>query len=260
MFVQHVLAVLKTDGLARPSCRTASSSAAARRGTSARASSRTDRLEAVIGLASNLFSAPASRPASWCCAAPARVVPTARARCCSSTPTASSPQVGRRTSWTRSTSRRSSPPTRTTRTITGFARVVAVEELAENDFNLNIRRYVDNTPPPEPQDVRAHLHGGDARRGGQAHAADSPRTASSVAELFAPVRTSRATCVSRQSGWESPGVRNPGDDRGERDELSEAFDEWWDRHVKHIIELSGHGPRQGNGHSRATCWSLSFPR
>ena len=28
------------------------------------------------------------------------------------------------------------------------------------DFNCNIRRYVDNAPPPEPHDVRAHLHGG----------------------------------------------------------------------------------------------------
>lgn len=42
----------------------------------------------------------------------------------------------------------------------GFARVVSVDELAENDFNCNIRRYADNTPPPEPHDVRAHLHGG----------------------------------------------------------------------------------------------------
>ena len=41
-----------------------------------------------------------------------------------------------------------------------FARVVSREELAENDDNLNIRRYIDTTPPPEPQDVRAHLHGG----------------------------------------------------------------------------------------------------
>ena len=41
-----------------------------------------------------------------------------------------------------------------------FARVVSREDLAENDDNLNIRRYVDTTPPPEPQDVRAHLHGG----------------------------------------------------------------------------------------------------
>ncbi|MGH8774423.1 MAG: N-6 DNA methylase [Jiangellaceae bacterium] len=41
-----------------------------------------------------------------------------------------------------------------------FARVVSREELAESDDNLNIRRYVDTTPEPEPQDVRAHLHGG----------------------------------------------------------------------------------------------------
>lgn len=30
----------------------------------------------------------------------------------------------------------------------------------ENDTNLNIRRYVDNTPPQEPHDVRAHMLGG----------------------------------------------------------------------------------------------------
>ena len=29
-----------------------------------------------------------------------------------------------------------------------------------NDYSLNIRRYADNSPPPEPHDVRAHLHGG----------------------------------------------------------------------------------------------------
>lgn len=44
--------------------------------------------------------------------------------------------------------------------VPGFARVVRRSELAENDDNLNIRRYVDTTPEPEPQDVRAHLHGG----------------------------------------------------------------------------------------------------
>jgi type I restriction enzyme M protein len=38
--------------------------------------------------------------------------------------------------------------------------VVAIEELATNDYNLNIRRYADNAPPPEPHDVRAHLVGG----------------------------------------------------------------------------------------------------
>lgn len=45
--------------------------------------------------------------------------------------------------------------------IPGYARVVPLAEIATaNDFNLNIRRYVDNSPPPEPHDVRAHLLGG----------------------------------------------------------------------------------------------------
>jgi type I restriction enzyme M protein len=45
-------------------------------------------------------------------------------------------------------------------TLDGFSRLVTLEEIAANDHNLNIRRYVDNAPPPEPQDVRAHLLGG----------------------------------------------------------------------------------------------------
>jgi type I restriction enzyme M protein len=44
--------------------------------------------------------------------------------------------------------------------IPGFAAIVSREQLAENDYNLNVRRYADNTPPPEPHDVRAHLNGG----------------------------------------------------------------------------------------------------
>ncbi len=36
-----------------------------------------------------------------------------------------------------------------------------VEKVAgRHDYNLNIRRYVDNTPEPEPEDVQAHLIGG----------------------------------------------------------------------------------------------------
>ena len=44
--------------------------------------------------------------------------------------------------------------------VPAYARRVPVEEIAAEDFNCNIRRYVDNAPPPEPHDVRAHLHGG----------------------------------------------------------------------------------------------------
>ena len=41
-----------------------------------------------------------------------------------------------------------------------YSRSVPVEELEQEEYNLNIRRYVDNSPPPEPHDVRAHLSGG----------------------------------------------------------------------------------------------------
>ena len=38
-----------------------------------------------------------------------------------------------------------------------YSRLVDIREIEENDFNLNIRRYVDNSPDPEIEDVHAHL-------------------------------------------------------------------------------------------------------
>ncbi|MEA5623510.1 N-6 DNA methylase [Nostoc sp. UHCC 0251] len=45
-----------------------------------------------------------------------------------------------------------------------YSRLVDIAEIAGNDWNLNVRRYVDNTPEPEPEDVRAHLLGGIPKR------------------------------------------------------------------------------------------------
>jgi len=42
-----------------------------------------------------------------------------------------------------------------------YSRLVDTSEIVDkHDYNLNIRRYVDNTPEPEPEDVQAHLIGG----------------------------------------------------------------------------------------------------
>ncbi len=47
------------------------------------------------------------------------------------------------------------------REIPKYSRLVDFAEISEShDYNLNIRRYVDNTPDPEPEDVQAHLIGG----------------------------------------------------------------------------------------------------
>jgi type I restriction enzyme M protein len=41
-----------------------------------------------------------------------------------------------------------------------YSRLVDIKEIEENDFNLNIRRYVDNSPEPEIEHVHYHLLGG----------------------------------------------------------------------------------------------------
>lgn len=44
--------------------------------------------------------------------------------------------------------------------VPAYSRIVPNAEIAAEDYNCNIRRYVDNAPSPEPHDVRAHIHGG----------------------------------------------------------------------------------------------------
>lgn len=44
--------------------------------------------------------------------------------------------------------------------LTKYSRVIDLTEITTENYNLNIRRYVDNSPDVEPQDVSAHLNGG----------------------------------------------------------------------------------------------------
>jgi type I restriction enzyme M protein len=41
-----------------------------------------------------------------------------------------------------------------------YSRLVKLKDIEDEDYNLNIRRYVDNSPEAEPQNVKAHLNGG----------------------------------------------------------------------------------------------------
>ena len=41
-----------------------------------------------------------------------------------------------------------------------YSKVVPIDEIRENDYNLNIRRYADTSRPPEQFDVKAILNGG----------------------------------------------------------------------------------------------------
>ncbi len=123
--------------------------------------------------------------------------------------------------------------------VPGYATVVTREQLAENDYNLNIRRYADNAPTPEPHDVRAHLVGGvpvaevEAKRDPfQAHGFDPaaifvPRDNKYLD--FAPTLTERRQIKAIVEA--DPGVQ------AQETRLHEAFTAWWDANEAHLRAL-----------------------
>jgi len=130
------------------------------------------------------------------------------------------------------------------RTIPGFARVVPFEELAENNYNLNIRRYVDNTPAPEPQDVRAHLYGGVPISEIKERAGRFAAFGIDVEGSLFRKRAGDTEYVdfleegeSGQEGYEATAARIPGLAEERERVLAEAFEEWWEEHRARIVEL-----------------------
>jgi type I restriction enzyme M protein len=70
-----------------------------------------------------------------------------------------------------------------------YSRLVNKAEIVEkHDYNLNIRRYVDNTPDPEPEDVQAHLIGGVPEAEVDARKSDFAKFGVAAAALFQPER------------------------------------------------------------------------
>ena len=76
------------------------------------------------------------------------------------------------------------------REIPKYSRVVDRSEIIEtHNYNLNIRRYVDNTPDPELEDVQAHLIGGIPESEIEAQHVNLARFGVKTTLLFQPERT-----------------------------------------------------------------------
>jgi len=123
--------------------------------------------------------------------------------------------------------------------IPGFAAVVTHDDLKENDYNLNIRRYADNAPPPEPHDVRAHMLGGIPRAEVtakqslfQAHGF-KPETVFIERDSkyldFGPAIASKADIKTMIEA--DPAVKQ------RENALSVAFEAWWNTNRERIIAL-----------------------
>jgi type I restriction enzyme M protein len=134
--------------------------------------------------------------------------------------------------------------------IPGYARRVPVEEIEGEDFNCNIRRYVDNAPPPEPHDVRAHLHGGVPKR--EIDALEhfwtnypdlrtrcfQPRPGSSAYLDFTPEVTDRRALADIVNGDKSVVAAH--------EAFLKTLENWWEKHLPGIEALAPSNGKKGN--------------
>lgn len=127
------------------------------------------------------------------------------------------------------------------RAIDGFSAIVDNATLKANDYNLNIRRYADNAPPPEPHDVRAHLVGGIPK----AEVADKASLFSAHGLNPMDLLVERDTkyfdfapALDTRQALKSTIETNAGLVAKEA-AIRAAFEQWWQSHSARITALSG---------------------
>jgi type I restriction enzyme M protein len=125
--------------------------------------------------------------------------------------------------------------------VPGFSTIVPTATLRDNDYNLNIRRYADNAPPPEPHDVRAHLLGGVPKAEIQAKAALFAAHGLDPLALFVERDASyfnfRPELATRQAL--KPAVETNAGLVAREQAVRDAFDAWWQAHSPRITDLAG---------------------
>lgn len=127
------------------------------------------------------------------------------------------------------------------RAIDGFSAIVDNATLKTNDYNLNIRRYADNAPPPEPHDVRAHLVGGIPK----AEVADKANLFSAhglnpmdlLVERDAKYYDFAPALDTRQAL--KPTIETNTGLVAKETAIRAAFEQWWQDHSARITALSG---------------------
>lgn len=129
-------------------------------------------------------------------------------------------------------------------TIPGYSRLVPFDEIARNDFNLNIPRYIDGFDPEDLQDITAHLHGGVPERDIDA-----------LGEFWAVMPTLRATLFgpNPRPGYADPlvvpdqvraTIRNHADFAAFRAQVAAILDGWITANTPLLMGISqGDHPR-----------------
>ncbi|MFD3312144.1 N-6 DNA methylase [Streptomyces sp. NPDC058694] len=122
----------------------------------------------------------------------------------------------------------------------GYSRLVSVDDLLAADANLNIRRWVDNSPPAEPQDVRAHLYGGIPTAEIEPRAELFRAYGIEVTDLFAPRTDDEAYVDFLPEGPEAIAARIPALAAPKEAEARAAYEKWWAQQTPRFTALIGH--------------------
>ena len=134
--------------------------------------------------------------------------------------------------------------------LSGYARRVPIDEIEGEEFNCNIRRYVDNAPLPEPHDVRAHLHGGVpkseidilghfwANYPGLRERCFQPRPGTDFYLDFTPEVTDRRALADIVNGDKSVAAAH--------EAFLQTLETWWHKHLPGIEALAPSNGKKGN--------------
>jgi len=127
--------------------------------------------------------------------------------------------------------------------VENYSRAVPLEDITgeENDYNLNVRRYVDNSPPPEPHDVRAHLIGGVPVVEIESHRALFDSLGFKSSAIFKKRPNDKRYCdfaaaINDRNAIASI-IENDKGIKATFNLLLDALDEWWNKHSRYLKDL-----------------------
>ena len=123
-----------------------------------------------------------------------------------------------------------------------YSRMVSLSEIATNDYNLNIPRYIDSSEPEDLHDLSAHLQGGIPNRDIDALERYWQVFPSIRASLFEPVREGYCQALVKASEVKST-ILNHDEFKTFAAQSLEPFTEWAQRSNLHAIE-QGELPKQ----------------
>ncbi|MEU8778962.1 class I SAM-dependent DNA methyltransferase [Streptomyces sp. NPDC048606] len=124
------------------------------------------------------------------------------------------------------------------RQVPGYSLAVDVADLLKADANLNIRRWVDNSPPAEPQDVRAHLYGGVPLAEIESKAQLFAAYGVDSTALFAERADDPEYVDFLAEGHEATAARIPGLAAAKEAALRETYERWWTDQSAHFVALA----------------------